>query len=381
MGTVHAYLSQEAKKGGDQKKKTRKARLGRAEDNASIPQDRMFRGNAEQVKQFQTWLTTLKVQRAKNLKKRVTKNSPAFRVRWRDLMSVESKGKWWLVGSSWRSEGMDGDALLGKENGEDEAFSGDSEDEGGSSSRSQPREGLTVRGRAVDPQILRLAKKQGMNTDRRRLIFASIVTSQSVDEAFENLQKMNLRGSATRDFVRIALDCGLKQNPFNSFYPILILRLCEGDKQHKLTLQYTVWDVLKQIENVPSQRQAINLGRMCGLFVSHFALSLSFVKVITLSDLQEPNMHLFFFTMMAHLMTPQHTEEHTFLAVLNRIGSSKDTEIIHSLLHTFLEENTKTMAKACSSKEDRQLIRRRGQKAQRILQKMALALARQGEDD
>ena len=69
-----------------------------------------------------------------------------------DLHSAESKGKWWLVGAAWG-----GDPLVEhQENKRDSAVAQDNKSEN---------------------VLLKLAKKQGMNTDIRRSIFVVLMSS------------------------------------------------------------------------------------------------------------------------------------------------------------------------------------------------------------
>ena len=70
-----------------------------------------------------------------------------------DLHSSEKKGKWWLVGSAW-----DGDPLLDQ-----------------TMENTQPR--LKVYSDQAAESLLRLARKQGMNTDVRRGIFVVLMSS------------------------------------------------------------------------------------------------------------------------------------------------------------------------------------------------------------
>ena len=69
-----------------------------------------------------------------------------------DLHSAESKGKWWLVGAAWA-----GDPLIDRR--EDFKATSAEEDEGQHSG------------------LLKLARKQGMNTDIRRSIFVVLMDS------------------------------------------------------------------------------------------------------------------------------------------------------------------------------------------------------------
>jgi nucleolar MIF4G domain-containing protein 1 len=73
-----------------------------------------------------------------------------LRVSLEDLHSAESKGKWWLVGAAWG-----GDPLLDRPEGTKPA---EKEDNGNN-------------------HLLKLARKQGMNTDIRRGIFVVLMSS------------------------------------------------------------------------------------------------------------------------------------------------------------------------------------------------------------
>ena len=75
-----------------------------------------------------------------------------LRVSLEDLHSAESKGKWWLVGAAWG-----GDPLV------------DRQDEIQQSSKKVD---------TADNILLKLAKKQGMNTDIRRSIFVVLMSSE-----------------------------------------------------------------------------------------------------------------------------------------------------------------------------------------------------------
>lgn len=76
-----------------------------------------------------------------------------LRVSLEDLRSADSKGKWWLVGAAWG-----GDPLV---------------------DRQQEAQTMTaVPAETVSENaLLKLAKKQGMNTDIRRSIFVVLMSS------------------------------------------------------------------------------------------------------------------------------------------------------------------------------------------------------------
>lgn len=77
-----------------------------------------------------------------------------LRVSLDDLHSADTRGKWWLVGAAWS-----GDPLVERQE---------------SSKRA-----LNTRGEDVaENALLKLAKKQGMNTDVRRSIFVVLMSSE-----------------------------------------------------------------------------------------------------------------------------------------------------------------------------------------------------------
>lgn len=78
-----------------------------------------------------------------------------LRVSLEDLRSADSKGKWWLVGAAWG-----GDPLVDRQ-------------QEAESQTTNPAPAETVSENA----LLKLAKKQGMNTDIRRSIFVVLMSS------------------------------------------------------------------------------------------------------------------------------------------------------------------------------------------------------------
>lgn len=76
-----------------------------------------------------------------------------LRVSLDDLHTAESKGKWWLVGAAWG-----GDPLLDRQNATKAAGKADAND-------------------ISNNALLKLARKQGMNTDIRRSIFVVLMSS------------------------------------------------------------------------------------------------------------------------------------------------------------------------------------------------------------
>ena len=99
----------------------------------------------ERMKKFLSGLT----------KKRHVKTHEPLRVTLEDLHSAESKGKWWLVGAAWG-----GDPLVDRQR--DPSTS----------------DAVAKKTESTENILLKLAKKQGMNTDIRRSIFVVLMSSE-----------------------------------------------------------------------------------------------------------------------------------------------------------------------------------------------------------
>lgn len=106
-------------------------------------------GDKEMVSKMKKFLNGLS-------KKRTVRSTEALRVSLDDIRNVETKGKWWLVGASWK------DNLVGTSS---------------KYSTTKMPEDLK-KDQSLQEALLKLARKQGMNTDIRRTIFVTIMSSE-----------------------------------------------------------------------------------------------------------------------------------------------------------------------------------------------------------
>lgn len=96
-----------------------------------------------------------------SLNTRHIRTSEPLSVSLEDIRNVETKGKWWLVGASWR------DNMAGQ-----------------STSIQETEKPVAKKSQEVDNDTLdsldylQLAREQGMNTDVRRAIFVTIMSSE-----------------------------------------------------------------------------------------------------------------------------------------------------------------------------------------------------------
>ena len=130
-----------------------------------------------------------------------------------DLQDKDKKGVWWLVGG---------------------AFKGSEKTEA-----SLPTTTNTT------SSIIRLAKINHMNTATRKEIFGIIMTSSDYLQARTSLLKLSLKGTVARDITRVIVYCLTQENVYNPYYTYLLIAWCVNVSE-KVTLLYTVWDLLKQ---------------------------------------------------------------------------------------------------------------------------------------
>lgn len=113
-----------------------------------------------------------------------------------DLHSAENKGKWWLVGAAWS-----GNPLVDRQ-----------------------EEVREIQKTDVENTLVKLARKQGMNTDIRRSIFVVLMSSevgmtrltlepcthtrpQDYVDACERLSQLKLSEVQQREIIRVILHC------------------------------------------------------------------------------------------------------------------------------------------------------------------------------
>lgn len=117
--------------------------------NNKIKNKQAGAGDKEMVLKMKKFLSSL-------AKKRSVHSTEALRVSLNDIHNIETKGKWWLVGSSWK------DNLVGTE----------------SKYASKVVADDLKKDASMREALLALARKQGMNTDIRRSIFVVLMSSE-----------------------------------------------------------------------------------------------------------------------------------------------------------------------------------------------------------
>ena len=69
-------------------------------------------------------------------------------------------------------------------------------------------------------KLLQLAKKHRMNTDVRRAIFCTVMSSEDYFDAFEKIQGLNLKGKEDREIIFVILQCAAKVSAERQLAPV-----------------------------------------------------------------------------------------------------------------------------------------------------------------
>jgi nucleolar MIF4G domain-containing protein 1 len=136
-----------------------------------------------------------------------------------DLLS--SNGKWWKTGNAWKGPADIPLAVL-KNN----------------------------------TKLEKLAINLKMNTDSRKLVFYTLMSSTDYKHAVTLLLKLNLKGTPQRDLIRVPLYCLVHESSYNPFYTYVLSELLKS-RTNQVSFQYAVWDHFKTMNSA----QTLNLSQ------------------------------------------------------------------------------------------------------------------------
>jgi nucleolar MIF4G domain-containing protein 1 len=247
-----------------------------------------------------------------------TPSESSLRISLDDILNAETKGRWWKVGASW----------IGNQYRFSDTGKGDNE-----SAENEAKATESGKNSEQDDQLMRLASKYRMNTERKRAIFCIIMGGSDCEDAFEKLCRGDmLKNRSERDTIRVLMECCGNEKSYNKFYGHLASRLCEYQPQCQFSFQLAFWDIFKQFDSM-GVRKAANLAKL--LFhlvaVDHSLKLMSVVKVIDMSDDEiEENalifLTVFFSSILEHFEDPSPLKALFMSPPQKNIDPSKDDE-------------------------------------------------------
>nr|CAD7392722.1 unnamed protein product [Timema cristinae] len=260
-----------------------------------------------------------------------------------DLLKAEERGRWWVVGSAW----------TGILPGEVNAVTLDTTISDRTSS--QPSA-------LYSQQLMDLAKKQRMNTDVRRNIFCILMTAEDYLDAFEKLLHLGLKNQQEREIIHVLMHCCLQEKQFNPYYGVLAQKLCDYDRKFQMTLQFSLWDRLKELSTMKLQ-QTSNLAKLLTHLLLEKGLPISVLKVVQFVDVDKPAVRFLRQVLLGVLLC---SSEEVCVEVFQRTAQSAKLrmfrESLRLFIHHFLLRNTATLPP-----NDVQTLEKRAKIADRIL--------------
>ncbi|XP_054361099.1 nucleolar MIF4G domain-containing protein 1 isoform X3 [Mirounga angustirostris] len=261
-----------------------------------------------------------------------------LRISWDGILSAEQTGRWWIVGSAWSGAPM-------IDNSQQKVL------------EKQPSG-------TVSGKMLELARKQRMNTDVRRNIFCTVMTSEDFLDAFEKLLKLGLKDQQEREIVHVLVDCCLQEKTFNPFYAFLAGKFCEHHRRFQMTFQFSIWDKFRDLENLPATNFS-NLVHLVAHLLKTKSLPLSILKVVEFSELDKPRVH--FLRKVLHILLME-TEVEDLGSIFARVSDNPKLGLLREGLKLFISHFLLRSAQVNTSVEEASMLRERADLSTKFLQ-------------
>ncbi|KAJ5469653.1 hypothetical protein N7539_009271 [Penicillium diatomitis] len=264
---------------------------------------------------------------------RVIRASEPINITRADIHDSSKKGKWWLVGASWREDPLVSarQELSDLQAKQAEAAEDDSE---------------------AEPDLGEIARAHRMNTDVRRSIFVAIMSATDYQDAQVRLTKLRLKRAQEFEIPRVLLHCAMEEEAHNPYYTLIARRLCaESGRRLKMSFMFALWNIFKRMgeqgdeeeeaefdaddeETGVSMKAVVNLAKMFGMLIADGTLTLGVLKNLNFAYLQ-PKTKTFVELLVISVI--QQSQKQKKSSKRNQIKSdSDDARDEEALMQTFL---------------------------------------------
>ncbi|KAH0566386.1 hypothetical protein GP486_000208 [Trichoglossum hirsutum] len=251
-----------------------------------LKNNRLKAGVTASAVKSQHTLEMRKILRSLNM--RTIRTSEPLGLGLKDIREADRKGKWWLVGASWKKGSESTDDLVPLEHPPRRDSTASTEMEVG---------GTT--------DLIQLAGEQRMNTDIRRAIFITIMRASDYLDAHERLLKLRLSRTQELEIPRVLIHCAGAEQVYNPYYALMAKQLCRQRKL-KMAFQFGLWDLFKRMGEGGNEqhgdvgtemdgevehqelgtRKLVNIAKMFGNLIVDGSLGLNILKTLNLAYLQ-----------------------------------------------------------------------------------------------
>ncbi|ETI29330.1 hypothetical protein G647_01783 [Cladophialophora carrionii CBS 160.54] len=246
-----------------------------------------------------------------------------------DIKNSDKKGKWWLVGASWKGN-------------EPAAVPEDI------TNTSILASGQDVDDESID--LLALSRQYGMNTDIRRSIFVALLSAVDYQDGHMRILKLRLKRNQEQEIPRVLLRCAAGEKPYNHYYTLVAKKLCL-DKKMRKAFQFALWGFFRRLGETSDlddgeedqeaedvdMTEIANLARLYAHLVLDGAIPLGALKVLDLLSAKERT--IMFVELMVAIILVE-AQPTALVKVLERTAA--DTPQLVKRLQFFIKKNVKT---------------------------------------
>lgn len=230
--------------------------------------------NAEHVSRVKSLLGSLS--------ERNVRASEPLNITLKDLRESDRRGKWWIVGASYR----------------DDQFPKNSSTSQPVLPSHQNRPELEGSG-SDNVDLLQLARQLGLNTDIRRSIFVTLVSGEDFETACDRLRKLPLNANQRAEIPRVLIRCSGAQEQYNPYYTLIARRLISREPKLKRAFKYSLWNLFEKfrLEGTDGDdptgaetlglRSLINHAKMFGTLIAEDGLSIGVLKDLNFAFLPD----------------------------------------------------------------------------------------------
>ncbi|EXJ84892.1 hypothetical protein A1O3_05567 [Capronia epimyces CBS 606.96] len=276
-----------------------------------------------------------------SLNNRAIRGSEPLRISRDDIKNSDKKGKWWLVGASWKGNGSDPSNTTQPTTMDESSIY--------SNIRSAGYQPLNDGDDdAID--LLALARQHGMNTDVRRSIFVALLSAVDCQDAHMRLLKLRLKRAQEQEIPRVLLRCAAGENPYNHYYTLVAKRLCQ-DKRMRKAFQFALWGFFRRMGETPdldddddvAEEESVDMSEIANLakLYAHLILdgaeTLGVLKVLDLAYIKERT-SMFVELLLIMIMTEASGKKSVLEKVFRRTA---ETPQVIKRLHFFVKRTVR----------------------------------------
>ncbi|KAK0714321.1 hypothetical protein B0T21DRAFT_352251 [Apiosordaria backusii] len=311
------------------------------------------------------------------LKSRKLKATEPLRIGLQDIRDADKTGKWWLVGASWAGKSKDKKETKGKPITEEQEED-DSDDES-----------IVLDDFEEGPDLLELAREQGMNTEVRRSIFVTILSALDFQDAYIRILKLRLNKERQREIATVITKCVAAEKHYNPYYTLIARKVCENMREVKWSFQTCLWKMFgrmgetgfmdedeeleeEELEEEFNTQRLINTAKMVGSLIASGHLSLIAIRRLNLAYLQKKTrnwMEIMINTLLLECQTGEKPGEEAITKVFAAVQTAPEFAI--QLQHFLKKVTRKTDLTA--SKQETKLVKEGCKMAEAALQAVVAA--------